>query len=123
VLIDERLPISKNPDPKTGKKMPIYGRCKDEHELWVGLIEKAYAKLHGCYENLTSGYIDEGIQELTGMQPEKIKLQGEHDKKFPHKMIEHHYGGEDGFWHFLLDRKNDGCLMGCHVNGYGKEGP
>ena len=30
------------------------------------MIEKAYAKMHGCYENLTSGYVDEGIQELTG---------------------------------------------------------
>jgi hypothetical protein len=25
------------------------------------LIEKAYAKMHGCYENLISGYVDEGI--------------------------------------------------------------
>jgi len=60
VIIDERIPVD-----KTTKK-PVFGRCQSEHELWVALIEKAYAKLHGCYGNLQSGYIDEGIQELTG---------------------------------------------------------
>lgn len=36
------------------------------------LIEKAFAKLHGNYEILTSGNIDEALQELTGMVAEKI---------------------------------------------------
>jgi hypothetical protein len=30
--------------------------------------------MHGCYENLISGYVDEGIQELTGFIPEKILI-------------------------------------------------
>jgi len=55
--------------------------------MWVPLIEKAYAKMHGCYENLISGYVDEGIQELTGMQPEKILIRDEKSGVFPHKMI------------------------------------
>ena len=61
VIIDERLPVYKD-----NVKDPVFGACKDPHEMWVALIEKAYAKLHGCYGNLISGYIDEGIQELTG---------------------------------------------------------
>lgn len=60
VVIDERLPID------IEKKQPVFGHCIDPHELWVALIEKAYAKIHGCYENLISGYVDEGVQELTG---------------------------------------------------------
>ena len=55
VLIDEIIPIDKD------TKLPVFGHCKNIHELWVSLIEKAYAKLHGCYENLISGYVDEGI--------------------------------------------------------------
>ena len=60
VMIDLRIPVDKV------TKKPIFGSCRNQNELWVALIEKAYAKLHGCYENLISGYVDEGIQELTG---------------------------------------------------------
>lgn len=44
VIVDDRLPVSKE------TKRPVFGSCMNPHELWVGLIEKAYAKLHGCYE-------------------------------------------------------------------------
>ena len=90
--------------------------------MWVPLIEKAYAKLHGCYENLISGYVDEGIQELTGMQPEKIFIRDEKTGVFPHKMIKLNYGGADGFWDFLTQRDLDGCLLGCSIKG-DKGGP
>lgn len=82
VVIDDRIPVN-----KTTLK-PVFGHCTSLHELWVALIEKAYAKMHGCYENLTAGYIDEGIQELTGFQPEKILVRNEKTGVFPHKMIE-----------------------------------
>jgi hypothetical protein len=59
VIVDDRLPVDK------GTKKPIFGTCVNQHELWVPLIEKAYAKLHGSYEQLISGYIDEGIFDLT----------------------------------------------------------
>ena len=61
VLIDERIIVH-----RSDEKDPVFGACADPHEMWVALIEKAYAKMHGCYENLCSGYIDEGVQELTG---------------------------------------------------------
>lgn len=59
VFIDERIPVKKQKGP--GPKVPVFARCKNAHELWVALLEKAYAKMHGCYGNLISGYIDEGI--------------------------------------------------------------
>lgn len=34
-----------------------------------------------------------------------------------------HYGGKDKFWDFLMQRRNDNCLMGCSVKGEGKNGP
>jgi hypothetical protein len=116
VIVDERIPV----DNKTFK--PLFGHSVYLYEMWVSLIEKAYAKLHGCYANLISGYIDEGIQELTGFQPEKVLLRNEKTGVFPHKMIDH-YGGVDGFWDFLVERKKDKCLMGCNVFNKGKNGP
>ena len=38
-------------------------------------------------------------------------------------MIKQHYGGEDGFWDFILERDADKCLMGCSIKGNGKNGP
>jgi len=85
VIIDERIPVKTkdaNEVPKykpieADKIKPVFGACKNVHEMWVALIEKAYAKMHGCYGNLISGYIDEGIQELTGFQPEKVLIRNE----------------------------------------------
>ena len=116
VIIDDRIVVD-----KTTRK-PVFGSCLNQHELWVPLIEKAYAKMHGCYENLISGNIDEGIQELTGFQPEKILIQDESTGVFPNKLIENHYGGVEGFWDFVLDRIDDKCLMGCSIKGNGKKG-
>jgi hypothetical protein len=60
VLVDDRIPVNAQ------TRKPIFGRCRAIDEIWVSIIEKAQAKLYGCYENLTSGYVDEGVQSLTG---------------------------------------------------------
>jgi hypothetical protein len=46
VVIDDRIPC----DAKT--KRPVYSSCKRPDDMWVQLVEKAYAKWHGgvcCY--------------------------------------------------------------------------
>jgi hypothetical protein len=68
VIIDDRLPCG------TNNGQPVFGKCKQIHELWVPLIEKAYAKLHGCYETLISGFIDDGLTDMTGLVAEKIQM-------------------------------------------------
>lgn len=34
----------------------FFCRGVERHELWGILLEKAFAKAHGCYENLMHGY-------------------------------------------------------------------
>jgi calpain-15 len=36
------------------------------NELWVLLLEKAYAKLHGSYKNIVGGLPHEAMMDLTG---------------------------------------------------------
>ena len=43
--------------------------------LWVSLLEKAWAKLHGGYKRIECGYIEEGLHDLTGAPVKKYNLQ------------------------------------------------
>lgn len=44
---------------------PLFSRANG-NEMWVLLIEKAYAKLHGNYWTLRGGFANEGMIDLTG---------------------------------------------------------
>ena len=85
----------------------------------VPLIEKAYAKLHGCYESLNGGLIDDGLVDLTGFVAEKIKISGrgsflgEDPNGNPDK--------GDELWTKISKFREEGTLMGCSIDGQGIE--
>lgn len=69
VVVDTRIPWN------VQKHLPLYGHNRDNNEFWVALMEKAYAKLHGCYERLHGGQMPEALVDLTGGVSEKINLE------------------------------------------------
>lgn len=64
IILDDRIPY--NP----AKKKAAFCRSVGK-DLWVMLIEKAWAKVHGGYSNIEAGYINEALASITGA-PVKI---------------------------------------------------
>lgn len=54
-------------------KPPIFSHNNGE-EIWVSLIEKAYAKAYGSYFDLNLGYMENSFFDLTGAPSEGIGL-------------------------------------------------
>jgi hypothetical protein len=86
VIIDDRLPCRKVYNKSETPKL-LYGKCRNDNEFWVPLIEKAYAKLHRCYEALIGGFIDDGLVDLTGNLARKVFI-NQNDVTNPQKMDE-----------------------------------
>ena len=66
IILDDYFPCY----PDEG---PLYSRAHGE-ELWVLLLEKAFAKVHGSYALLKSGFPFEAMMDLTGAPFKEVCL-------------------------------------------------
>lgn len=78
VIIDDRLP--------TFRGRLLYLHSSDPTEFWAALLEKAYAKFYGGYDNLHSSHTGQVLQDLTGGIAQSFHL-SEHDPHVVFQMI------------------------------------
>lgn len=60
---------------------PIFAKCH-ANEMWVMILEKAYAKLHGNYYLLRGGFVNEALIDLTGCPSISYDLEDEYVQHF-----------------------------------------
>eukprot|EP00743_Colponemidia_sp_Colp-15_P002164 GILK01002349.1.p1 GENE.GILK01002349.1~~GILK01002349.1.p1 ORF type:complete len:1020 (-),score=203.00 GILK01002349.1:103-3162(-) len=100
IVIDTRIPYSHTSE----RLSAVYGHCSNMNEMWVPLIEKAYAKLHGSYEAINGGSELEALVDLTGGASEKWNMREE-------STIELVTSGR--FWWMMKRYVDLGYMLGC----------
>ena len=65
VIIDDQFPVY---DTSSDNQW-LFGRCEDPKQLFCNIIEKAYAKLHGGYQNIVGGKVALALADMTGGFP------------------------------------------------------
>ncbi|XP_053313882.1 calpain-5 [Spea bombifrons] len=99
IVIDDRLPTIRNE--------LIYCHSNEKNELWCALVEKAYAKLAGCYEALDGGNTADALVDFTGGVSEPVELAEENYAADADKRNE--------LFERVLKVQNRGGLISCSI--------
>lgn len=102
-ILDDMIPCY----PSQG---PLFS-CNSGNELWVLLVEKAYARINHSYHGLRSGNPSDALSDLTGFPVDDFYLDSEEVKILV----------ENGqFWRKLLQLGTEECLMAAGTHGEDK---
>ncbi len=79
-----------------------FARSRSFEELWVSLLEKAFAKYHGSFADLERGYVHHALHALTGGESEEVYLADATRGT-----------GMASFWNLLLQCRHSQYLLGA----------
>lgn len=74
VVVDDRFPYCPH------KERFAFSRTNSSNEIWVQIVEKAWAKVFGSYQRIEAGTTGEALNPLTGC-PTKFFIHDEVDKE------------------------------------------
>lgn len=97
VVVDDRLPYW--PDGK----LVFCSNKQEPDEYWGPLLEKAYAKVYGSYENLEGGQTYDALVDMSAGVPEQFQLADLDDSIRAH------------FWQILLQAFQKDSMLGCSI--------
>jgi len=92
IILDDYLPCRQY----SGAYFPAFAQCK-AGEIWVPLLEKAYAKIHGSYLNMESGLCHHAMRDLTGAPVEELFDENDQEK----------------VWDFIFNGVNNEYFLTC----------
>jgi len=104
VVVDDQIPCA-------GSK-PAFGRCGNDNEMWIPLLEKAYAKLHRNYAAISASSVAESLGDLTGGPVQRIYF------RKPQTEEEIRNGK---LWSRLMRYNKWGYLLACQMSVHREE--
>ena len=100
VIVDDLFPWN------LSKKKPAFSQSRS-NDLWVMLLEKAWAKVHGGYLNIESGFTSEALFSLTGAPVYTYFISNENSDKN---------------WQAILDGEANNYIMTASTGDFNSSG-
>ena len=94
VIVDDYIPVFK-------KNNKICYSRPNNNEIWVCILEKAWAKINGGYLNIIKGWMHHALQAFTGFQSDS----------FTHANIK-----KEKLWEKIIEAKNNNFIITCSTN-------
>ncbi|CAK4571432.1 unnamed protein product [Aphanomyces euteiches] len=102
VIVDDYFPVLDDRHKMDVSAGAAFAHSRHFEELWVPLLEKAYAKYYGGYAALEQGFVHHALEALTGFASEEIFL-SQASRGARKKTL----------WKSLLSHKRNRFLMGA----------
>jgi hypothetical protein len=102
IWVDDLFPMVKRGRWTNENRGIAAAHSKECREVWVSLVEKAYAKYLGCYAELSRGFVHHALQELTGCESECIPI-----------AYASRGTGKRPLWDMLIRYRKNGYIVGA----------
>ena len=109
ITVDDFVPVL------ASSGLPVFAHAKSRQELWVPILEKAFAKLYGSYAAIESGQLTDALVCLTAGLPKRL-LTAPRGTRVRDRVFECTPAWSTQLFHKLLD------LVGARQDGDGGQG-